>query len=143
MNNKKYYVKVLPKQICYKVENGIASNVPLRLGRLNDDLYRDRKVINTIYGEQIFRPKVEIKTLTPTDKKSYIIVTIFNNDTNVTVKEFVIRAQQNKLTLMEMKDIYDKIVSSLESNKTIIEIIELITSLKNNNDEPIIVEEYC
>ena len=143
MNNKKYYVKVLPKQICYKVENGIASNVPLRLGRLNDDLYRDRKVINTIYGEQIFRPKVEIKTLTPTDKKSYIIVTIFNNDTNVTVKEFVIRAQQNKLTLMEMKDIYDKIVSSLEDNKTIIEVIELITSLKNNNDEPIIVEEYC
>ena len=143
MNNKKYYVKVLPKQICYKVENGIASNVPLRLGRLNDNLYRDRKVINTIYGEQIFRPKVEIKTLTPTDKKSYIIVTIFNNDTNVTVKEFVIRAQQNKLTLMEMKDIYDKIVSSLEDNKTIIEVIELITSLKNNNDEPIIVEEYC
>lgn len=143
MNNKKYYVKVLPKQICYKVKNGIASNVPLRLGRLNDNLYRDRKVINTIYGEQIFRPKVEIKTLTPTDKKSYIIVTIFNNDTNVTVKEFVIRAQQNKLTLMEMKDIYDKIVSSLEDNKTIIEVIELITSLKNNNDEPIIVEEYC
>ena len=143
MNNKKYYVKVLPKQICYKIENGIASNVPLRLGRLNDSLYRDRKVINTIYGEQAFRPKVEIKTLTPTDKKSYIIITIFNNDTNVTVKEFVIRAQQNKLTLIEMKDIYDEIVSSLEDNKTIIEIIELITSLKNNNDEPIIVEEYC
>ena len=139
------YIKILPKQLCYKVEDGEASEVPLRLGILTDKLYRNRNVISTIYGEEPFVPKVEVKVFTHTDNKCYIIVTISNYETRTTVKQIVIRSQPNSLSLKEMKKIHSDLIDILEidSETNIIDLIEFIRNIKNDEDKIIQIEEYC
>lgn len=133
-----HFTKVLPKQKCYKVKNGDSSEVPLRLGRLDSELYRNKSVINTIYGEQEFIPKIDIFVNTYTDDKSYITINIINDETKVTAKQIIIRSQPNKLTLSTFKNLYDEIILLLDTETDA--VIKLIELLRNKNLE---IEEYC
>lgn len=142
MNCKEVYIKILPKQVCYKVENGESSETPLRLGRLSDELYRNRNVITTIYGEEAFTPRVEVKTLVHTDDKCYIIITISNNETKTTVKQITLRSQPNNLTISDMKETYDEIIDLL-NKETDTGFIDLIDLLRNKKSDNIEIEEYC
>ena len=133
-------IKVLPKQQCFKIDDGEKSEVPLRLGRINSDLYKNRKVITTINGEKSFIPKVELFVETLTDDKCYILLNIIDYETDIAVKQFTIRSQPNNLSISEMKTIYDEIVTYLNSDSNEI-LNDLISYLKEKDD--IIIEEYC
>lgn len=140
MNDKStVFVKILPKQTVYKVENGESSPVPLRLGKLDKELYRNQKVINTLYGENLFIPKIEVQTNINTDDNANIIINISNYETRTMVKQIVIRTQVNNMDLSKLKIIYDEIINVLNSNSNT-EVIELIELIRNKEIQ---IEEYC
>lgn len=140
MNDKStVFVKILPKQTVYKVENGESSSVPLRLGRLDKELYRNQKVINTLYGENSFIPKIEVQTNINTDDNANIVINISNYETRTMVKQLIIRTQVNNMDLSKLKIIYDEIINILNSNSNT-EVIELIELIRNKEIQ---IEEYC
>lgn len=132
------FVKKLPKQKVFKEDNGEPSEVPYRLGRLNDELYRNRKVINTIYGEEEFIPEIRVYVNIITDYKGYITIDILNSETRNCIKQIIIRSQPNNMSINSLKEIYDEIVELL--NDTTKEVVDLIELLR---DKDIIIEEYC
>lgn len=133
------YIKIFPKQKCFKETNGETSEVPLRLGRLTTDLYRNRTVINTIYGDKPFVPRIEIYVEFFTDIKGYMTINIINDETKTTAKQIVIRTQPNNMTIKALKNLYDEIMVVLDKyeNEAVVKLIELIQS------KSLDVEEYC
>ena len=140
LNKEQLYIKVLNKQSLYKEENGEVFETPLRLGRLDSELYRDRDVITCIEGQNMFIPKVSVEVITHADDKSYIIIDIYNYETRTVIKQLVIRSQENNLSLAEFKEVYDKIIDILESESSteLVDLIEMLRSTKNLK-----FEEYC
>ncbi len=132
------FYKILPKQVVYKEENGEPSEAPYRLGRLDTELYRNKKVINTIYGKDAFVPKITIYVNVVNDDKGYILINILNAETNTCVKQIMIRSQHNNMSLDSLKELYDEIIT-LINDKTKL-VIDLITLLR---DKDIEIEEYC
>lgn len=134
------FMKVLQKQSLYKEENGESSETPLRLGRLDSELYRNKDVITCVEGQRLFVPTVSVETLTYTDTKSYITINISNYETRCTVKQIIIRSQENNLSLLEFKELYDKIIDILNS-ESMTELVDLIEMLRST--ENLRIEEHC
>lgn len=132
------FTKWLPKQKVFKEDNGEPSEVPYRLGRLDGELYKNRKVINTMYGEEEFIPEIKIYISIITDVKGYMLINILNAETKSCAKQILVKTQPNEMTITDLNALYSEVVYLLEDDtKTVIDLIELLRS------KDIAIEEYC
>ena len=132
------FTKWLPKQKVFKEDNGEPSEVPYRLGRLDGELYKNRKVINTMYGEEEFIPEIKIYISIITEVKGYMLINILNAETKSCAKQILVKTQPNEMTITDLNALYSEVVYLLEDDtKTVIDLIELLRS------KDIAIEEYC
>ena len=131
---------ILPLEIVYKEDKGEPLAAQLRHGRLDDDLYVNRKIINTRYGMTPIIPQVKIYFRAFTDDDSVITIDIFNNAENSLFKKFVIKSKNNKYQIKDMKNICDDIITilTMESEVAKTEIDETEIETNENKDGKII-----
>lgn len=123
---------ILPLEIIYKEEKGDSVAPQLRHGRLNEDLYPNRKVINTRYGLTPIIPQVKVYFRAFTDGDSIITVDIFNADEKSLFKKFVIKSKNNDYEIENMKNICDEIKDILTAE---VEVVEAETNDETENTE--------
>lgn len=123
---------ILPLEIVYKEDKGEQLAAQLRHGRLNDELYINRKVINTKYGLTPIIPQVKVYFRAFTNDDSVITIDIFNADENNLFKKFVIKSKNNNYEIENMKNICDEIKDILIAD---VEVVETETSDETENTE--------
>ena len=70
---------ILPSEVIYKEDKGESANVQLRHGQLSE-LYPNRSVINTKYGNTPIIPRVQMYFRAFTDIDSIIIIFTMNSE---------------------------------------------------------------
>lgn len=129
---------ILPLEIVYKEDKGESVAAQLRHGRL-DNLYPNRKVINTRYADLAINPQVKVYFRAFMDDDSVITIDIFNLDDKNLFKKFIIKSKNNEYSIDEMKDICDavnEILTGTDENK-VIQLIEYIRNKENLKFEEI------
>lgn len=135
-----FEVFILTKQSFYKEDLGEGVAAPLRVGRLNqteemsDDLiYKNRKVINTMFGTKPFIPRVEMRAFIEGYGKAYLVIDVFNHEAAQFLKKYTVRTQPNNLTITDLSDLWKSIKEILEADTdtTLIELVETLTTAEN------------
>lgn len=118
---------ILDKQMCFKEEDGDPTPSQKRHGRV-DVIYKDRKVINTRYGEQPFVSRIQVFFNAYENNKSVLTIDMYNYETGCLFKKFTIRSSENKYSIEDMKSISDGIKEILlsEDKEKLISTIEYI-----------------
>lgn len=129
---------ILPLETVYKEDKGESLPAQLRHGRLDDDLYYNRKVINTRYSDTPFNSRIKVYFRAFTDDNAIIAVDIYNNNHNEVFKKFIIRSTVNNYNIIDMKNICDKIKNILNDdnddnypNGKTVALIEYIRNKEN------------
>ena len=135
------YIK-LKRQSCYKEDKGEdVKTPPLRLGKIEDNIYLNQKTVNTRYGNQVFAPTVRITVRTIENNKSYIHIEFINEDAHDVFKMFIIRSQPNELSLEQFSALYDNLLSQITEDAQLVDIIQYIRDLKDEQDNKYTIEE--
>lgn len=124
---------VLPSEVVYKENKGDSIPPQLRHGRLDDDIYINRKNINTRYGKSPITTQVKVYFRAFTDENSVITIDMFNVDDKSLFKKFIIKSVNNDFTIVDMKSLCEEIKTILSedtSSKTI-KLIEYIRNKEN------------
>lgn len=130
---------ILPLEKITKDTKGDASPVQLRHGRLDDDsIYKNRKVINTRYGNTLISSRVKMYFRAFTNDDSILTIDIYNTDDGNLFKKFVIKSLNNNYSLTEMKNLCDEIKETVTEKKEIISLIEKIRNKENLKYEEIV-----
>lgn len=108
---------ILPAESVYKENKGEPSPAQIRHGRI-DEIYTNRKDVNTRYGDSIFRTEVKIYFRALGDTNSEIIINMFNYDDKNLYKKFVIKSKPNDYTISDMKGICDGVTALLTGADT-------------------------
>ena len=135
----------LDKEKCFKEENGEPSPAQKRHGRLdNDVIYKDRKVINTRYGELPFVSRVKVFFDTFENEKSVLTIDLYNFETKCLFKKFTIRSSQNDYSINDMKSIFNGVKNILTGNDDE-KLISLIQYIRNytKNEVALIFDEVA
>ena len=112
---------VLPLQSCYKENKGDGETAPLRYGSNPKTkelitIYKNQKNINTRYGKEKFIPKIIISTNIFTDHDGWLIIDIINNDDRGLVKKYVLKMENNGLTISDLRKIYEELLNKIDVN---------------------------
>lgn len=125
MNKDKFFEIELQKELYYYENDGEATYVPLRKGRIEDGVYNDRDYISTINGTRRFNVRVEMFCHFFTDDDGYIKVDIFDSETNNCISWLKINSKVNKLSITQMKDIADEIKGVLSDESVENKLVEM------------------
>ena len=130
---------ILPLEIVYKEDKGESVPAQLRHGRLADDLYSNKKVINTRYGDIPIITRVKVYFRAFNDDNTVITVDIYNNEDNNLFKKFIIKSSNNNFSIVDMKTICDEIKNKLNNDdeNKLISLIDYIRNYENLKFEEI------
>lgn len=134
---------ILDKEVCFKEEDGEESPSQKRHGKI-DVIYKNRKVINTRYGQTPFVSRIQVFFNCYENNKSILTIDMYNFETTCLFKKFTIRSSQNSYSISDMKDIVDGIKDILDgdSNEKLISLIEYIRNY-DKDDVPLIFDEVA
>ena len=123
----------LPSEIVYKENKGESISPQLRHGRLDDNLYINRKNINTRYGKLPIKPQIKLYFRAFTDRNSIITVDMYNAEDKCLFKKFTIKSENNNFSINDMKTLCDDIKTILFSEESglAIKLIEYIRNKEN------------
>ena len=134
---------ILPSEVIYKEDKGEPVAAQYRQGRI-DELYPNRKVINTRYGNQAIIPQVKVYFRAFADDDSVITIDIYNFDDKNLFKKFIIKSKNNNYNIEDMKSKCEDIKNLLTTESENVEhdeneiidgkVIQLIEHIRNIED---------